>query len=378
MKRYHAGRRRLGVLCLFAAALAAALWFVRSPFAELVRTHVNLLFSGGTRFATAAQRADWLEKHPGELRLALVGNWSASKGSPTGRCAAFERAIGEINAAGGARGRKLSAEWIDVGGDGIVLQAELLRLAADPSYFAVMTALTADPLLAMKPILLEGRLITLAPGVTNRRLTPEKDLAYVFAPNPSDMDVADAIAEWIGGSETNRLVFCHGRSEESTGQAEELQRVFLMRGIRDCPRVPIMDGWMWSEAREIILRMRNFGRVRNSVLLLEERDTPADAQQLDWMLRQFPGKVLLSRPCAVTAEVPADRILVPRRVTAAEASYRSVYLLADALEKSPGLNPDDVSKTLQTAELKTPTGPFRFAKNRFEKVGKITFSPPAG
>jgi len=371
MRSYHAGRRRLGVLCLFAAGLVAALWMVRKPVADLLRTQVNLLFSGRTPFATADMRAQWLEEHPDEIRLAFVGNWSVDAvWTNASRRAAFERALGEINAAGGIKGRRLTAEWFDVGRDGGKLQDQLMRLAGDPSYFAVLTGLLADPILSMKPILLQGRLITLTPGVTNVRVTPDTDLPYLFVPNPSDADVAAGIADWVSSADNRKIVYLHGRSNESTGQAEELERVLLMRGVLGCMRIPFLDGWMWSEARDDTLRIRNYNGLNSVVLMIEGRADALNPSFLNWMLEHFKENVILTRPSFVPDDVKSDRILVPHVATAAEASYRSVYLLADALEKAPRLHPEAVVGTLQTSELKTPSGLFRFADSRFEKVGK--------
>jgi len=372
MRSYHAGRRRLGVLCLFAAGLVAALWTVRRPVADLLRTQVCLLFSGRTPFATADRRAQWLEEHPDEIRLAFVGNWSVDAvWTNASRRAAFERALGEINAAGGVRGRRLAAEWFDAGRDGSKLQDQLMCLAGDPSYFAVLTGLLADPILSMKPILLQGRLIVLTPGVTNVRVTPDTDLPYLFVPNPSDADVAAGIADWVSSADNRKVVYLHGRSNESTGQAEELERVLLMRGVLGCMRIPFLDGWMWSEARDDTLRIRNYNGLNSVVLMIEGRADALNPSFLNWMLEHFKENVILTRPSFVPDDVKSDRILVPHVATAAEASYRSVYLLADALEKAPRLHPEAVVGTLRTSELKTPSGPFRFTDSRFEKVGKV-------
>lgn len=367
-KRYCPARRRLLIATVLVAAVFAALYAVRVPLLDLARTHASLLLSGSRRgFATADSRAAWTAAHPGELRVAFLGDWKSDA-----RRAAFGKSVEAVNAAGGAGGRRLVAEWIDVGASLDVLPDEVMRLACDPSCFAVFVAVPGDALLSVKPILLQGRLLTFAPGVSNVRATRPGEIPYLFLPNPSDAEVAANVADAIRGTEKPGLVVCYDNTEENRGLGEEMQKAFQQRAMPLYIRIPLGKDILKPYVIGMIRQVREFHSI-DHVAYLNGGETN-ECEAVAWLLKNMPGKVVLSRPVAGewTAAEKA-RLVLPRRVSAVAAAERSVWLFADAVTRAKTPHPDAVSAVLRREELKTPAGPFRFTPLRFEQ--KTTSSP---
>lgn len=371
MRRFRPFRRRILIGAALGAALAGTLFAVRVPLADLCRMQGALLFGKGPRFATAADRTDGLVRHPGELRIAILGNWQGKDPDVLARREAFERAVREVNAAGGARGRRLVPEWVCVGTKGDDLQVALVRLAGDASCFAVLTALDADDLLAARPILRQGNLLTIAPGVTNVRLAHSGDSARIFLPNPSDADLAEGIAAWVAKQPSQTLLACHDDDEENLGIVEELQKALTKRAIIGYYRVPFANAGS-ARARVSVKWMNDFVQAANVVLANRGCDASAERTIVGGLLKDVPGCVVLLRSVSGDwSGADAKRIVIPHRVTDAEASYRSVWLLADALVQAKSESLDAVVAALASCELKTPAGPFRFTPARFEATAPI-------
>jgi len=359
-KRYHPGRRRVTLVLLALAAIVGALWTVRAPLGELVRTHVALLFSG-TRghFATADARAAWAAAHPGEVRAAFVGAWASDA-----RRGVFEKAVAAVNAAGGVAGRRIVPEWIDVGTSLDGLPDALTRLACDPSYFAVFAAFPADALISVKPLLLQGRLITFAPGVTNLRAASPDEIPYLFLPNPSDADIAAEIADVIQAEPKPGLLVCHRNAESDRGLGEELQKTFQKRAISLFLRFPLAREIATPVVRGMIAQVHEYHALDHVAFLND--GNPTDREAVAWLLKAVPGRLVLARP--VDGDWTAEerkRIFIPSLLPGDEAVERSVWLLADAARRAKTLHPDVVSDILCHEELKTSAGPFRFTPERF-------------
>jgi len=359
-KRYHPERRRVLMAAVALAAVAVALLTVHAPLGELVRAHAAMLLSGSrNRFATADSRAGWLKAHPGELRLALVGPWAAAATRRT----AFEKTVTAVNAAGGAAGRKLVPVWLDAGASLDALPEILTRLASDPSCFAAIAAIPADALIPGKSLLLQGRLLTFAPGVSNLRATRPDEIPYLFLPNPSDADVAAEIADLIRSTGNPGLVVGHDNTETGRGLCEELQRAFQERAMPHFFRFPLGREIMKPSVRQLVTQMHEFHGIDHAAYLnagcAEERAAVA------WLLKNMPGKLVLSRPVpGEWTDEERSRMFLPFTAED-EADERSVWLLADAVGKAKMLHPDAVSAVLCDEELKTPKGPFRFSSRRF-------------
>jgi len=359
-RRYHPGRRRVALVLFALAAIVGALWTVRAPLGELVRTHVALLLSGTRgKFATADARAAWAAAHPDELRVAFVGAWGADA-----RRGVFEKAVSAVNAAGGAAGRRIVPEWVDLGRSLDGLPDALTRLACEPSCFAVFAALPADALISVKPLLLQGRLLTFAPGVTNLRAAGADEIPYLFLPNPSDADVAAEIADVIQAEPNPGLAVCHRNSEADLGLGEELQKAFAKRAISRFVRVPLARDFSTPLEREMIVQIHDFHAI-DHVAYLNDGGTENRAA-VAWLLKTLRGRLVLAHPVEGdwTAE-ERKRIFTPSLLPGAEAAERSVWLLADAVRQAKVPHPDAVSDVLCHAELKTPAGPFRFSPRRF-------------
>jgi len=359
-KRYHPGQRRIALVVLAFVAVAGALWTVRAPLGELVRTHVDMLLSGTRgRFATADARAAWAAAHPGELRAAFVGAWTADP-----RRGVFEKAVEAVNAAGGAAGRRIVPAWIDVGETLDGLPDALTRLACDPSYFAVFAAFPSDALISVRPLLLRGRLLTFAPGVTNLRAASREEIPYLFLPNPSDADIATEIADVIAAEPKPGLLVCHRDSEADRGLGEELQKVFQKRAISLFIRFPLAREILTPVVRGMITQARDYHAI-DHVALLNDGDR-TDREAVAWILKNLRGRLVLARP--VDGDWTAEerkRIFIPTLLPGAEAVERSVWLFSDAIRQAGTLHPDAVSEVLCQRELKTPEGPFRFSPRRF-------------
>jgi len=359
-KRYHPGRRRVALVLLALAAVAGALWTVRAPLGELVRTHVALLLSGRRgRFATADARAAWAAVHPDELRVAFVGAWTADA-----RRGVFEKAVSAVNAAGGTAGRRIVPTWIDVGTSLDGLPDALTHLACDPAHFAVFAALPADALISVKPLLLQGRLLTFAPGVTNLRAANPDEIPYLFLPNPSDADIAAEIAEVIQTESAPGLLVCHRNAEADRGLGEELQKTFEKRAITRFLRFPLAHEIMTPFVRNLVSQAHDYHAIEH-IAFLNEGD-PTDREAVAWILKTVRGRLVLARP--VNGDWTAEerkRFFIPSLLPGDEAAERSVWLLADAVSRAKALHPDAVSDILCHEELKTPTGPFCFTPERF-------------
>jgi len=371
MRRFRPLRRKILIGVTLLVVFTGTLFVVRAPLMELCRTQGALVFGKGLRFATAADRTDELVRHPGELRIAFLGNWKGNDPDMLARREAFERAVREVNAAGGARGRRLVPKWVCVGTKGDDLQVALVRLAGDASCFAVLTALDADELLAARPFLRQGNLLTIAPGVTNVRLTHAGDSARIFLPNPSDADIAEGIAAWVAKQPSQTLLACHDDDEENLGLVEELQKVLTKRAIMGYYRVPFASAGE-NRTRVTVKVMNDFVQAANVILVNKGCDAATERAIIGGILKNIPGGVVLPRPVSGDwSEADAKRIVVPKRATDAEVSYRSVWLLADGLAQAKSESLDAVVEVLSSAELKTPAGPFRFTPARFEATAPI-------
>jgi len=359
-KAYHPNQRRLVMACVLLGVILATLFAIRRPLQALVRTHAALLFSGSRgHFATADARAAWAAEHPGELRVALVGEPSDA------RLAAFERTLGALEPVGG---RKLVPVRVDPPNTPDGLQVALTRLAVDPSYFAVFAAFSADELLAVKPILLQGRLITFVPGVTNVRATQADEIPYVFLPNVSDAEIAVGLADMIAQTKNPSLLVCHEDSEEGRGLGEELQKAFQMRYIRRFIRIPLARDVLKMPVRHLVKEACDFHSIDNVAYIRAENSEDWDA--VTYLLKTMPGKVVLAHPVEGdwTDEDRSRFVILSQMPHADAVAARSIWLFADAVAKTKRLHPDAVCETLCEKELTTPTGTFRFTPARFERL----------
>lgn len=381
MRRYRRGFWRKVFWLSFITLAVLSLVAVRRQLYELLCDNCNLLLSRSIQFTTAEDRARYAARHPESLRIAVVGDWSADERRAPRRHADLKRAFDEVNARKAAGARRLEVEWFDVGGSADVLQQTAFRLAKDPAYFALVTALDDAQIVAIKPILLRGRLVTLSPGVTTVRAAGAGDLPYLHVPNASCADIAATLAESVAKVKDARVGLIQFATLASASLAAELQNALAQRSVKTVVRqsasytVPV--GPQFEHIRGDV----QYRDCNVAVMATALQGTSWRPQALDWFCNCFHGRIYACRPLPLKymdrisfVSVVPDRKKVEKQLPEAYAhqdvlaylSCRAVWLLADACAKAKAPTPDALIAALRDETLDSPFGPFRFSPDRFE------------
>ena len=389
MKTYHANKRK--TIAVAAVLLAVAVFgaFFGREVAELTRVCWCLLAGATEEPCTPDDRFHYLESHPGEIRVAMIGNWEnlSRRGMP--RRQVLETAIEDLNRAGGIAGRRFTAEWIDAAGSADAMVEAVEKVAHDPSYYAVFGPDTSGQMAVARPLLLTYRLLTFAPTVSDVHATRTADYPCIFLPNASDAQQVESVIDWAksGGRDGFLLL---GEDDTSSEEFARLaESMFDEQRISICGRtsfVPGKDVRFFEDERK---SYDDYFRSRNVIVINRSTDEASVGGLVRKLLKEKSGDLFfyklpegdfspeeLARMFTLAhVEVDAKKMAdaahlakIPgvRNDTFTPAAYTSVFLLADACRKAKSLRQEEVIEALRTERLETPFRNFRFTPERFE------------
>ena len=389
MKLYNARKRKAIAVVAVLLSLAVFGAFFGREVAELTRVCWCLLVGATEESCTPDDRFHYLESHPGELRIAMIGNWEALRRQGMPRRRVLETAIEDLNRAGGIAGRRLTADWMDAAGSADAMVEAVEKVAHDPSYYAVYGPDTAGQMAVVKPLLLTYRLLTFAPTVSDVHATQASDYPCIFLPNASDAQQVRSVIDWAKAGHRDGFLLLGENVTSSEEFARLAESMFDEERIMICGRtsfVPGKDVRFYEDERK---SYDDYFRSRNVLVINHSTDEASVGGLVRKLLKEkqgdlffyklpegdFPPGELARMYTLAHVEVDAKKMAaaahlakIPgvRNDTFTPAAYTSVFLLADACRKAKSLRQEDVITALRTERLETPFRSFRFTPERFE------------
>jgi len=388
MKIYRESSKKVLTAGAVIVLLAVVFFCFRTVLTDLVRVSWNLTVGENKVACTPQDRMNYLEKHPKQIRIAILGNRSDQIAGKMYR-QTLSLAIDRINQAGGIRDRLIVPEWMDTEESAKELNEYVEEIAYDPSYYAVIWAGTSGQLLTVKPLLLTYQLLTMAPGIGSISVVRPSDPPCIFLPNASDVQEVMLLSDWAKKGSRNNFVLINEYQPFATEYAKHVERVFFEN------RIDILARSIYNPADNInffldMLKINcDFFDIRHTLIINHSRVPETYERMAKWMLTNIGGDIFFHTPIrsdfseedlkrifsfvyydlkdAAKIYHELESIQYACFDPAAILQYRSVFLLADACSQAKSLHQDDVIDVLRKNELKSPFGVFRFDDARFEK-----------
>lgn len=296
MKKYRERIKNFIAVFIILVMIVAFILIFRDTLTEVFRTAWDMTVGELETPCTPDDRFLYLQKHPGEIKLAFIGNWAQGNdcGMPRQKC--LKQAIQEINQTGGINGRKIIPVWMDSMLSSDHLLSYIENVAYDPSFFAVIGPGTSGQLLSVKPLILNYRLLTIAPGITDPEAYSKEEPPYIFLPNPSDDQNVQEIIRWIKKKNRDNFILISENMTFASGYAKYLERMFYENNITLCTRSFFNPEY---NIRFFLDELKNYFlyfKAQNAIILNYSKTNETSEQLIKWMLSHASGDIFSIKP----------------------------------------------------------------------------------
>ncbi len=387
MKTYRSNTKKMIAAIIFLFIIASAFYCFYDNLIGFLKTSWLMTIGEVREPCTPEDRFRYLEQHPEEIRVAMIGNWDQLRRLGRPRQQVILKAIADLNRAGGINGRRLIAEWMDTEGSADALLEIVGKIAHDPSYYAVFGPNTSGQVLVMKPLLQTFRLMTIAPSVSNVHVTGKGDYPCIFLPNASDIQCVQAIVDWAKAEKLDKFILINENQTFCMGYARQVERMFYEQKVEICGRCYFMPGKNVRFFEDELQNYDDYFDFQNILLINYTTDERFYYDFIQRMLKNKTGKFYFySIPKGYFTDEQLKRMYtlvysseeqmnklnalfadIPNALTDSFSlsAYQSIFIFADACRQAESLRQEVVLNVLQTRPMATPFGVFRFNLDRF-------------
>jgi branched-chain amino acid transport system substrate-binding protein len=187
-----------------------------------------LRFAAAAALLLAASQPRAGEKEPLRVGAVLAVTGPASfLGAPEART--LEMLVQELNARGGAAGRRIELLVKDTGGDPAKAVSFTKQLMEEEQVFAIIGPATSGETMAIKPVVEEGKTLLLSCAAAEVIVNPVA--AHVFKVAPKDSFAAEMIFRRMKKMGVKRIGFLSSNTGFGKGGKEQVEKLAPLHGI---------------------------------------------------------------------------------------------------------------------------------------------------
>lgn len=370
----------------------------RSEIIEFCKHNIKVTFGDVFISLPHEAREKYRKQHPDKLNIALLGPWKHLENHGFMVKKAMSMAFEEINQTGGVLGRRLQPVWVDNLNCSADVQEQVVRLAADPSVFAVFGPVTSGRVLQFHALFTDAGLLEIAPLAQSNRLNRGDVNPLLFMPVSADLTESRALAEWAVQNHRNRFLILNDDNKFAISYGSCVEQSFFERDLKIYGRVLFDQSSKMNYVRDQVIQYLDYFPIENMIYLANVGDKCNMAALEEGIFKRLPEGMIYFNEF-----IPFDRILkntkrkdrvflpaivsikpeyktVLRKFLAMKGyerdllslvAYRSVYIFADAARQAGKADVKKIAEVLRTSVMQTPLGEFRFTNNGFEKDSRV-------
>lgn len=390
------------LLCIF---LLVLIWnYVNKDLINIATKYISMTF-GIEKNVTSEDRINYLEKHPNEINIAVIGDFNSI----------FEidgyelkktilKAEEDINKEGGIKGRKLILHVFDLVNDDLKNQELIEKIANDPKYLLVIGPMFSYNVKLYANYIMDKGLpfiASFAQDTDVSLLANSKNLMLI--PYPSTYDEAKIFTDWMKENTPRQSHFILEYDDNCCKSiSSRIDNSFRRSGLeisgRYCFSKNSNFGIIERELKryeklysyKLLIMVIPYGVVKNldydfnslldscfghskDMVLFFNNDCIPFEYELErdnrkaYCIDRFPSESLYYKPIAHVFEGNN----YPFAITDSFYCYRSVYLVANALKQIDKYDPVAFVKYIKGNRIATPLGDVNFNNSQFEKISHI-------
>lgn len=394
MNRYRGKLKSLCQIMVVLTAIGAFVAYFRQDFGKLLKASWAMTASKYVHPCTPEDRFEYLQQHPGKIHIAMIGDWKQLKEQGRPRQELIDEAVRQVNGKGGIDGRLIVAEWFDTCGSADAMMEIINKIAYDPSIYAIVGPNTSGQLLTAKPLLENYKLLTFAPSVSNVQTAPSKDYPCIFKTNSSDSQVIQAIIDWAREGNRDSFLLINENQTFAIGFSRLLEKYFNEQMLWIQGRIYFTPGKHISYYENEIQNYSdyfhyqhaifiNYSKQKGTYEVLANHILQSDTKDIffygipNWDFTEEQSRrmftVVYFKDIEQMRKFIAQTANIPNAASDpfALATYKIIFILADACSQAESLRQDDVIQALCNKELQGPFSPFRFNESCFEATPEL-------